>query len=78
VLNTPLVGEELTRDIVQTLQLLRVYGGFLGVNGLEELVHEMSPEFQEKFKHYMAVDYSSPSLSSSPQAPAPIHDVLMR
>lgn len=78
VLGTNLVGEELTREIVQTLQLLRVYGGFLGVNGLEELVHEMSPEHQQKFQHFMSLDMSSPNFSSSPQAPAPIHDVLMR
>mgnify|MGYP003385503006 CR=1 FL=1 len=79
VLGTDLVGPEVTREVVHTLQLMRVGdSSLLGKGGMEQLCAKLDPERGEKLKQYLSMDFSSPLESSSPQAPAPIHDVLMR
>jgi hypothetical protein len=77
-LGTELAGPEITRKVVHTLQLMRVGGGLLGDHGMDRLAEGLSAEMAEKLRKYLTMDFSSPLLSSSPHAPAPIHDVLMR
>ena len=72
-----MIGPELTRKVVHALQLLRV-GGLMGDHGLERFADSLNTADAQKLRHYMSMDFSSPLLSSSPHAPAPIHDVLMR
>lgn len=78
VLGTDLVGPEMTREVVHTLQLMRVGDSLLGKGGMEQFCAKLDPERSAKLKQYLSMDFSSPLESSSPQAPAPIHDVLMR
>jgi hypothetical protein len=78
VLGTDLVGAEATREVVHTLQLMRVGEGLLGKGGMEQLCGKLQPEVAAKLRGFLSMDFSSPLESSSPQAPAPIHDVLMR
>jgi len=78
VLGTELVGADMTREVVHTLQLMRVGESLLGKGGMDELCSKLEPELGSKLRQYLSMDFSSPLESSSPQAPAPIHDVLMR
>jgi hypothetical protein len=78
VLGTDLVGPEVTREVVHTLQLMRVGESLLGKGGMEQLCAKLDSERGQKLQQYLGMDFSSPLESSSPQAPAPIHDVLMR
>ena len=78
VLGTNLVGSEMTREVVHTLQLMRVGDGLLGKGRMDNLCAKLDVESGNKLKEYLSMDFSSPLESSSPQAPAPIHDVLMR
>lgn len=78
MLGTKLAGPEITRKVVHSLQLMRVGGGLLGDHGMERLAEGLSHENADKLRKYLSMDFSSPLLSSSPHAPAPIHDVLMR
>lgn len=78
VLGTDLVGPEITREVVHTLQLMRVGDSLLGKGGMEQLCTKLDPVLSGKLREYLSMDFSSPLESSSPQAPAPIHDVLMR
>jgi hypothetical protein len=79
-LDTNLVGEATTKDIVLTLQLMRVNGAVLfGAGGMEQAVSKIiGAEGQEKLIRFLNMDFSSPGMSTSPHAPVPIHDVLMR
>lgn len=78
VLGSDLIGGDITREIVHTLQLMRVCDGLLGKGGMDELCSKLDQEKSSKLRQYLSMDFSSPLESSSPQAPAPIHDVLMR
>ena len=57
---------------------MRVGGGLMGDHGMDRLAEGLGAESAEKLRKFISMDFSSPLLSSSPQAPAPIHDVLMR
>lgn len=75
VLETDLSTPEVTTEITQTLLLLKINLN-LFQNG--NYASMLGAENATKLQKYLNMDVSAPLLSSSPQAPVPIHEVLMR
>lgn len=70
-----MVAGDLRLDVIQTIQLMRINAATFG----SALVsHVSSSAFQSTILKYIDKDSSRPYMSSSPQASAPIQDLLMR